>query len=354
MDEKKIPYGPPPPGIAVCPTPHDNDGYIPDEGVVMPPTAPPLEIPTQERMPLVDLGSLSDEDVRDACLQFASENCCYGKKFIRETLLPEIYNGCTFHYQLETFGERRETAERHEPYRGEYIDGPENGIPPRAWDIPVSVPAHFLPSIGKVEVPHTARVKECFRCVGNCRVRCESCYGRGGSSCWSCNGRGRKDAHPCHSCNGTGRQRCWNCSGSGQVKCGTCDGIGRLRHFTILIITWSNHVESYITDTSKLPKTLILEATGKEIFKEENERVYPINHATDETVNAASRAMVEKHAHAFPSEFIRQQRHILRAVPLVRAKYIWKQKQGEFYVYGFQKKVYFEDYPQKYCCCTCC
>ncbi|GFX87803.1 DDE_3 domain-containing protein [Trichonephila clavipes] len=82
--------------------------------------------------------------------------------------------------------------------------------------------------------------------------------------------------------------------------------------------------------------------------------VYPINHATDETVNTASLAMVERHAHAFPSEFIRQQRHILRAVPLGRVQYAWKQKQGEFYVYGFQKKVYFEDYPQKCICCTCC
>ncbi|GFY56446.1 protein SSUH2 [Trichonephila inaurata madagascariensis] len=239
MDEKKMPgFGPPPPGIAVCPTPHDNDGYIPDEGVVMPPTAPPLDIPTQERMPLVDLGSLSDEDVRDACVQFASENCCYGKKFIRETALPQIYNGCSFHYQLETFGEKRETAERHEPYRGEYIDGPENGIPPAAWDIPVTIPAMFVPTIGKVEIPHTARVKECFRCVGNCRVRCESCYGRGGNTCWNCHGSGRRGTHSCSSCGGGGRQRCWNCSGSGQVKCGTCDGIGRLRHFMILIITW--------------------------------------------------------------------------------------------------------------------
>ncbi|GBM60971.1 Protein SSUH2 [Araneus ventricosus] len=362
MDEMKSPPYEPIPGISVCPTgpTQENPGFIPDEhpgkeGIVMPPTAPPLEMPTQEeRMPLVDLGTLTDEDVREACREFASENCCYGTKFIRDTQLPEIFNGCIYHYQLETFGEKRETVLRQEPFRGQYIDGPENGPPPPPWEMLVPIPYLFQDCQAKVEIPHTAYVKQCSRCVGNCRVRCESCYGRGGSSCWSCNGMGRSDGQQCTTCYGTGRRRCWNCSGTGQVKCGTCDGRGNCRHYRLLIVTWQNHVESYITHTFKLPKHLILEASGREIFKEESPVVFPINHARDDSVNEASKVMIQKHSTAFPNELIRKQRHNLRAVPLVRATYSWKNKQGEFYVYGFQKKVHFEDYPQKCCCCTCC
>lgn len=65
---------------------------------------------------------------------------------------------------------------------GQPIDGPENGPPPEPWSIVVPIPALFQGGQRKMEVPHTAHVRECGRCVGNCKVRCESCYGRGGVS----------------------------------------------------------------------------------------------------------------------------------------------------------------------------
>ncbi|GIX66552.1 protein SSUH2 [Caerostris extrusa] len=182
MEEMKPPAYDAGPAIGICPTgPQVNTGYVPDEGVVMPPTAPPFEMPAQQRMPFADLDDeLTDEELREACYQFVSENCCYGKRFIRDTQLPEINNGCTFHYQLETFGEKRESVERHEPFTGQYVDGPQNGPPPGPWDIPITIPEMFQDCQIKTEIPHTAYVKECGRCVGNCRVRCDSCYGRGG------------------------------------------------------------------------------------------------------------------------------------------------------------------------------
>ncbi|GIX93183.1 protein SSUH2, partial [Caerostris extrusa] len=211
----------------------------------------------------------------------------------------------------------------------QYVDGPTERPSSRTVGYQIHHTEMFQDCQIKLKFPHTAYVKECGRCVwGTAESGCDSCYGRGGTTCISCSGVGRRNGQQCTSCFGTGRRRCWNCSGTGQVKCGTCDGRGNLRHFRLLIVTWKNHVESYITPTSKLPKQLILEVTGKELFKEQNLRVYPINHATDISVNGASKHLVEKHATAFPQEFIRQQRHTLQAVPLVKAKVCLEKKTG--------------------------
>ncbi|KAG8197237.1 hypothetical protein JTE90_011389 [Oedothorax gibbosus] len=225
--------------VAVCPAaPFENIGFEENEGFIKPPTAPPFEFQVHQRMPVVDLESLTADDLREACHEFVSESCCYGSKFVRQTELPEIINMCTYHYQLETFGEKRESIQRTEPFRGQPIDGPENGPPPEPWDVLVPIPEMFQNSQRKVEIPHTAHVRECGRCVGNCRVRCESCRGRGGRRCISCSGSGRGTSGSCTSCSGSGRRRCWTCSGTGQVKCGTCNGKGRLKHYRLLIVTW--------------------------------------------------------------------------------------------------------------------
>nr|XP_042900882.1 protein SSUH2 homolog [Parasteatoda tepidariorum] len=159
-----------------------NPCYQPEEVIVCPPSNQNLEQICTERPPLINLGSLTAEEVRDACLQYASNNCCYGKKFVRETIISSVNNGCTYHYKLESFGEKRETAKRTTPYLGQVIDGPENGTPPSPWDIPVTIPGLFMDNKRTFEVPHTAYVKDCWNCVGNCKIRCDVCNGIGGVS----------------------------------------------------------------------------------------------------------------------------------------------------------------------------
>ncbi|XP_035221742.1 protein SSUH2 homolog [Stegodyphus dumicola] len=351
MDEMKPPsyesvaagYDPSAPSI--------NKAFEPDEGYEEPPSAPVMETPQRPTL-VTDMDRLNEPEIKEACMNYVAENCCYGSKAIREMILTEITNGCTYHYILETFGEKRVTAFRSTPYTGQWIDGPENGVPPRPWDVVVREPQSFADSQMKLEVPHTASVKQCSTCVGNCRVRCESCHGRGGETCWSCT-FGNDNGRRCTSCSGTGRRVCWSCNGTGQVRCRTCKGHGKLKHYQLLVVTWKNHMDDFISHTGNLPKELIRDVAGREIFREEYVTVNPINHAPDSAVNAASSRLVAKHQTAFPTELIRKQRHVLRAVPLTTVKYIWRTKNGEFFIYGFQKKVYFEDYPQPCCCCTC-
>ncbi|GIX66551.1 protein SSUH2 [Caerostris extrusa] len=78
------------------------------------------------------------------------------------------------------------------------------------------------------------------------------------------------------------------------------------------------HSDDFISNSFKLPKELIQEKDGLELFSEQ-----------------------------------KQQRHILRAIPFTKATYSRKNKEGEFYVYGLQKEVYFEGYPQQCSCCIC-
>ncbi|GFX87755.1 protein SSUH2 homolog [Trichonephila clavipes] len=173
--------------------------------------------------------------------------------------------------------------------------------------------------------------------------------------CTWCKGRGRRTEfdrnETCTSCNGSGYDRCNWCSGTGQVKCKTCDGKGNLKAFVELTVTWINHAENYISETS-FPKELILNVQGQVAYQEENPRVFPINHVNDGALCHASNQYVQKHKTGFPNERILKQRQILRVIPIGCVKYEWKDKLDECFVYGYEHKVYFKDYPQKCCCCT--
>ncbi|GIY61465.1 uncharacterized protein CDAR_197461 [Caerostris darwini] len=238
---------------------------------------------------------------------------------------------------------------------GQSIDGIENGPIPDPWDVDVGVPTKFLDHKITTEIPHSAYVKQCHTCHGRKKVTCSSCGGFGTESCSSCSGSGKdSDDNSCTSCGGSGSRYCWVCSGSGKVKCGTCDGHGDLKHYRLLIVTWKNHINDYVSNSDNLPGDLVTQVEGKDLFCEQGIQVIPMTMALDNEINIASSSLIREHSVSFPSEQILAQRHKLRAVPITRAKYIWRSKTGEFYVYGYENKVYFERYPQQCCCCTCC
>ncbi|XP_055945435.1 protein SSUH2 homolog [Argiope bruennichi] len=349
----------------ICPTAPDigqiekipgYEGITFEEVVLPPPTFPSWEPDQRDHKPLQNLPVLSEEEVRDAVTQYASENCCYGSKPAREMKVKEIEMMSAFHYKLETFAEKRESAWKFEPYTGQSIDGPANGPAPSPWDVTVPPSDYFKDGKKKVEVPHTAFVKPCHACVGIGRVRCSKCDGYGRKQCTWCEGRGRRkrfdQEEQCDSCGGSGFDRCIRCSGSGQVKCPTCNGKGNLKAFVELTVSWANHVDDYISETSSMPKELVKQVTGQVAYEEENPRVFPIMHAPDVAVRNASNELVTKHGSAFTNERILKQRQCLRIIPIGHVKYEYNDKVDEFFVYGYEHKVYFKSYPQKCCCCT--
>jgi hypothetical protein len=44
---------------------------------------------------------------------------------------------------------------------------------------------------------------------------------------------------------------------------------------------------------------------------------------------------------------------MVRIIPVTEVNYRWKNKNGVFFVFGFENKAYAPQYPQKICCgCT--
>lgn len=312
---------------------------------------PPYE-DNASRIPDYKPPSLVFEDIYDACVQHVKKHCCYGSRFINRMKLTEIDNKRALHYTLESYGEKRETVIEYTPYRGGPIDG--HGPVPDPWEMAIQRPTHFSNFSAKFQVPHTTHVNTCWRCDGLGKVTCSSCSGGGEEDCWHCRGRGRDDDGRCFSCSGTGKTECSSCSGTGKVTCKKCDGYGKIKDTKYLVVTWKNHPNDFVTYTNKLPQEYIRKAGGVVLFTETCSRLEPVTDAPDATVNAASASILRTHDIAFQEELIILQRHALKAVPFTRVTYQWKDSEGEFYVYGTERKVYFEDYPQKCCCCTCC
>lgn len=359
------PPGPSNVAPAVCPTAPDISSITPipgyegvtfDETPLTPPTVPDWQPDEHERKPLENLPRITEEEIKDAAVQFASENCCYGKAPARDMEIKEIQMISAFHYKLETFTEKRTSCWKFEPYHGQPIDGPQNGRAPSPWEVMAVPQSYFTNSFQKIEVPHTAFTRPCHACVGNGRVRCEKCLGMGRNQCTWCKGRGRvyrfDKEENCTSCNATGYDRCFKCSGTGQVKCKICDARGNLKGFVELVVTWCNHTDDYISEVSCMPKELIREVSGQNAFEEENPRVFPIVQGAEEGVCKASSNLINKHGSSFNNERILKQRQTLRIIPIAQAKYEWNGKTDTFCVYGYEHKVYFKDYPQT-CCCGC-
>ncbi|GFY56444.1 hypothetical protein TNIN_174691, partial [Trichonephila inaurata madagascariensis] len=81
--------------------------------------------------------------------------------------------------------------------------------------------------------------------------------------------------------------------------------------------------------------------------------VQPINFPINSALNEASTNLITSLSTPVNARVL-MQRHSFVAIPYTRATYIWRRKKGQFYVYGYQQEVYFQEYPQQCCCCTTC
>ncbi|KAL9959449.1 hypothetical protein ACROYT_G032774 [Oculina patagonica] len=327
------------------------------------PPPPPYEPPPQQQTPeqiFQQATAITEEQARDALLAFVAENCCYGKKAATDMDIKDITPSSAYHYNLASFCESRSTSWKYEPYRGQHIDGPQNGPAPPPWAIPAQASQLFTPQETHIEVPHTATVKPCHECLAMGYKRCYRCYGRGRTRCTWCHGSGRRteyrDGHhhhvSCTWCHGSGRRICNTCHGHGRVMCWTCQGQGQLKMFIQLTVKWECHIDNHVTERTDLPDHLIVGSQGTDIFTQELPRVYPITAFHDHDVNGGSQRLVDAHSRNWPSKRILMQRQVLRAVPVSEVKYEWKDTSTRFWVYGLDHKVHAPDYPQQ-CCCGC-
>lgn len=324
------------------------------------PPAPPPQTGQPPPMTFTDMANLSEEDCRDAILQHANENCCYGTKPAEEMKITNTMGITALHYKLETFTESRSTKKKKKPYMGGPVDGPENGTPPAPWAIPCQPKMLFKDDKIKIEVPHTAKVKKCKDCKGRGWETCDECDGWGRVECDHCDGSGRRDmmdpdgnhvSTDCPYCQG-GMSRCYDCGGDGRVVCDDCKGYRKLKCFIQLKVKFKNHDQDYVLETSDLPDHLVTTVGGNVLFEQTLPMVWPVTQYPVREINDNSVNMVNQHRINWPNELIQQQRQVLRGVPVTEVHYKWDDVSTRFWVYGTERRVYAPDYPQQ-CCWGC-
>ncbi|KAK7103007.1 protein SSUH2 homolog [Littorina saxatilis] len=340
---------------------YGNMGPVGQMSMLPPPPPPPAPSGPPPDMRFTEISVMGESDCRDAIIQFQSEHCCYGSAAAKEMVFSSCVPMTALHYTLETYAEARSTGYKSKPYRGEFVDGPENGQPPPPWAVPCEADQLFKNQVKLFEVPHTSFVKQCHGCRGRGWNQCRRCHGRGRVRCGACNGRGRKQVcdhegnmhwHDCHSCQG-GVRRCHQCGGDGRVTCRTCEGFGQLRAYVELKVEYKNHNDDYILEQTDMPDELIRDVGGKPVFEQTMPQVWPIMAYPVAEVNSNSQNLVEHHRRSFNDERKLMQRQILRAVPVTEVKWDWKDNKGRrFWAYGNERRVYCPDYPQQ-CCWGC-
>ncbi|KAM6473509.1 protein SSUH2 homolog [Liasis olivaceus] len=303
---------------------------------------------------------MTDDMARSALLSFVNSKCCYGNRAAGELFIRELKPQMSYRYRLETFNETRSCEWTFEPYTNTLVDGPQNGVPPRPWDIKVQVPQMFQEDTKKFRVPHSSLLKECHKCHGRGRYKCSGCHGGGRMRCVTCNGaRKAKAKHlkcqkRCQMCSGTGRKRCSTCSGRGNKTCSTCQGEKKLLHFIQLIITWKNNVYEFTSEHQlSFPRELLTKAMGENILKDENTLVYPlVDFPNPEISQASQRAIAEHHDTFTSTSRVLRQRQTIELIPVTEVHYQYAAKSYIYYIYGMENKVYALDYPER-CCCGC-
>ncbi|XP_077181377.1 protein SSUH2 homolog isoform X2 [Paroedura picta] len=325
---------------------------MPGYGFIPP---PPYSAPKNEDHPVHrnwNIPCISEDEAREAFLEYASSNCCYSSSPAREMVCEDLAAFNTYRYILETFTESRSLECRTKPYTGK-LDIPvvTAELP---WNVPVAVPKMFQNNSKEIMMPHTSSIKGCSVCMASGKILCKKCDGSTKEQCRWCKGSGVFISDKCKECSGTGSSdaNCSACSGRGRVNCEDCSGHGRLMTYNALVVTWKNHITEYVThQNNDFPDHLFQGVTGHKLFIDEQNMVYPVTNFPDSSINNASRNAVGSHHTQFISNSrILRQRQTIEHIPLTRVEYRWHGKPFSFYVYGNERQVHTKDYPQKTCC----
>lgn len=295
-----------------------------------------------------------EKELRESLRMYAAKQSCYGTSAAEKFQFTKLKHSNAYHYTLESFGESRQTNWVFVPYIGQFVDGPESGTAPGAWEIEVTRPELFQDNVYTIPVPHTAAVQVCHTCGGVGILPCVVCFGAGKITCRRCNGNkstGGRNSR-CTVCNWKGQMKCDGCDGQTNITCHSCKSNQRLLWYIQLSVIWKNHVSDHVILHTELPNELIKGVSGATVFQEEQPLVTPLVNFPDREVNNVSEAMVNEHNTAFGNERFHMQRHNLRMVPVTQAMYTWKGKPWDFFVYGVEKNVHAPRYPQT-CCWGC-
>lgn len=131
--------------------------------IVLPPPANVSRPQATKRRAIPPPQPVSQDTARVALLDEVGNHCCWSTKAASQSAFTGIVASHAFAYTLQTFTESRQVAFDFQPYvAGTPVDGPANGPPPSAWDVPAMAPNKF-----KVGIPVCLgyKVVEAYACT---------------------------------------------------------------------------------------------------------------------------------------------------------------------------------------------
>jgi hypothetical protein len=111
--------------------------------------------------------------------------------------------------------------------------------------------------------------------------------------------------------------------------------------------TFRNDCYTNEIPTNIFPNKLIEKSEGEIAFNEHSKTVSPVTNFPDVAVITATRRLNDEHRirHQNECEKILEQRHQIKVMPIAMIDWEYKKKNGKFYVYGKERRVYFPNYP---------
>ena len=122
--------------------------------------------------------NLTDQEARTSLLGLVSTHCCWGSGVVKQMVITGMDYVPAYHYELQTFAEKRETNWVCGPHKGLDMDSATSGRAPLPWEMDCPPSNLFKEEVRVVTVPHTGVVKTCHKCRGNGGMTCNECYGK--------------------------------------------------------------------------------------------------------------------------------------------------------------------------------
>ncbi|XP_072049171.1 protein SSUH2 homolog isoform X2 [Amphiura filiformis] len=301
-----------------------------------------------------EAAGLAEEDAHKVLKAFVGKKLCYGKRPVEEMEIKDVAHSSAVHYSLETFIECRTTKRVHRPMRGEtYPLHRKDLTPSGVWQVENPPDQIWAVDEKSIPVPNTSTIETCHACGGKGFNKCFRCKGRGKTTCKHCKASGKKGSNPCPYCHGNGRQRCFRCNGWACISCSVCEGYRKLEFYIQITSNFKVKQGDYLHNPGKkFPAKLLKDVDGEMLFEEENQMVSPLTTFPTQDVNTQSQQLLQKQL-SVKTERVLLQRHRVKGIPIAEVSYTWQTKDGRYWVYSMDKRVYAPDYPHSCCCCRC-
>ncbi|KHJ91317.1 hypothetical protein OESDEN_08821 [Oesophagostomum dentatum] len=287
-------------------------------------------------------------EVRDALMGEVKRHRYWKSSAFKKMQFDRLEMLSCLHYVLESFTEARSTSEATEAVTpGQILDQATTSIQ-NPWDYEVLPSSMFTDQVRVLEMPGSSTINSVrlvilkeptTAFIAAVWAQTSAIFAGTHDLCYMCHGRGVKECH--------------HCKGCGKKPCTACCGTGSVRNFTKLKVYFKTERSEFFTET-EVPEKLLIHASGKEIFSEEQpyvclfDTVLPITKYPVQEINEKSKLFCAQHLqNSMGMCRVIQQRHCLVAIPVCKVYYTLGNTKGIFFVYGNDRQCYVPNFPSK-------